>query len=195
MWQEKQADLLIKEIEVNLSPLSNNADLYNLVKEPLTVIGRGVTGETSGKRPWSLLPLIVCETVSGHYEQVLPAAAARQFTLAAADVLDDIEDADSAKSLAAKYGPAAAINAATTLLVLAQKALTRLEARGVDPRLVIRVIDTINSYNIITCSGQHLTYLLVEKIISEEMYLKAIDMKSASQVECACCCWCFAGRS
>ena len=188
MWITRQTELLLEEIDIVLSPLSKFDDLYNLVKEPLTAIGRGVAGEASRKRPWSLLPLIVCEAVCGRYEQALPAAAARQFLLAAADVFDDVEDDDSSVSLAAKYGPAAAVNAATTLLILAEKALTRLEARGVEEHLIVRVIDTVNSFYVIACAGQHMDLFPAPDITaSEDLYLKMIDMKSASQVQCACC--------
>src|SRR4030067_289842 len=101
MWEEKQAGLLRDEIEVALASLSNVADLCDLVKQPLAQTRRGLAAQSTYDRPWPLLPLIVCEAISGHYEQALPAAAAFQLLMAAGDVFDDIEDADSCEALSA----------------------------------------------------------------------------------------------
>ena len=114
-------------------------------------------------------------------------AAALQLLRAAAEVFDDIEDADSPNSIPARYGNAAATNAATTLLVLAEKAITRLKARGVADDVIVRIMDGINTYYTVTCTGQHLDLSMTQlKEVSEEMYLKAAEMKSASTFECAC---------
>src|SRR4030042_12134 len=104
MWQERQARLLREEIEALLVPLSNVADLYTLVKEPLSKARRGLAADIAHDRPWPLLPLMVCEAICGRYEQAVPAAAALQLLKAAAEVFDDIEDADSSESLLARYG-------------------------------------------------------------------------------------------
>jgi octaprenyl-diphosphate synthase len=80
-----------------------------------------------------------------------------------------------------------AINCASTLLILAQRAFARLVNRGVDIRVVIRVIDTVNSYYTSACEGQHLDLSLTpDDTFSEEVYLKIISMKSSSTVACAC---------
>jgi len=187
MWQERQAQLLREEIEVLLAPLSDVADLYALVKEPLTKARRGLASDTAHGRPWPLLPLIVCEAISGHYEQALPAAAALQLLMAAGDVFDDIEDADSSESLSAKYGSAVATNVATTLLILAERAIVRLKGRGVENRVIVCVMDAVNSFYTTACTGQHLDLSLAsDKPVPEDIYLRAISLKSASQVECSC---------
>ena len=64
MWQERQSELLRNEIEAILSPLSDNVGLYDLVEEPLTKTGRGLSVDNVYGQYWSLLPLIVCETIS-----------------------------------------------------------------------------------------------------------------------------------
>ena len=99
---------------------------------------------------------MVSDAISGHYEQAVPAAAAIQLLKAAAEVFDDIEDADSSDSLASRYGLAAATNAATTLIILAEKAIARLKGRGVADDSIIRILDAINSYYTTACAGQHL---------------------------------------
>ena len=187
MWQERQTELLREEIEALLAPLSDIAGLYDLVMEPLTMAKRELAVEPASDWPWLLLPLIVCEAVSGHYEHAMPAAAATQLLKGAAEVFDDIEDADSSDSLLARYGLAAATNTATTLLVLAEKAIARLKRRGVADGIVVRVLDAVNSYYTTACAGQHLDLSLTPGIaISEDTYLRVAAMKSASQVECAC---------
>lgn len=184
MWQERQAELLRDEIEAVLAPLSNISGFYDLVKEPLIRIWRGLGAK--GK-PWPLLPLVICEAVSGHYEQTLPAAAAIQLFTAAADVFDDVEDSDSSESLPAKYGSAVAMNVATTLLFLAEKAMTQLRESGVEDSTIVRVMEAVNSHYTTACAGQHLDISRVsDTTVAEDQYLKIIEMKTASQIECAC---------
>ena len=184
MREDRQAELLRYEIEALLAHLSETVGLYDLVKEPLTKARRGLAVESAHDQPWPLLPLIVCQAISGHYEQGLPAATALQLLMAAGDVFDDVEDADSSESLSARYGSAVATNVATTLLVLAERAITRLEGRGVEDSVIVRVMDAVNSFYTTACAGQHLDLTLAP--VSEDTYLRVIGMKSASQVECAC---------
>jgi geranylgeranyl pyrophosphate synthase len=187
MWQKKQAELVRKEIEALLASLSDVAGLHDLVEELLSRRMRGTAAESGRGRLWSLLPLIVCEAISGRYEHAVPAAASLGLFVAAGDVFDDIEDADSSESLLARYGSAVATNVATTLLILAERAITRLEAGGVEPHIVVRVMDVINSFYTTACAGQHLDLSLApEAAVSEDMYLRIAAMKSASTGECAC---------
>jgi geranylgeranyl pyrophosphate synthase len=187
MWQKKQFEILTKEIEEALSPLSNSMELRNLAKEPLELPSWSLESKSGCNQPWPILPLVVCEAISGLYEQALPLAAALQFLKAAAEVFDDIEDADSSQALSKIYGNAIATNIATTLLILAEKTLTRLKNKGMRSDLVIRVIDSVNSYYTTACIGQHLDLSITPEVAgSEEMYLKVADMKSASVIECAC---------
>lgn len=187
MWQERQAELLRDEIKAVLAYLPDVSGFSKLLEEPLTQPRRGLAIEAVYGRPWPLLPLIVCEAIAGHYDRAIPAAAVLQLFLAAGDVFDDVEDGDSSQSLSARYGPAVATNVATTLLILAERAITRLKIRGVANNIVIRVIEEINSYYTMACVGQHLDLSPTQKeAFSEDNYLKMISMKSASQIECAC---------
>jgi geranylgeranyl diphosphate synthase type I len=187
MWQERQAEKLRREIEELLVPLSDADGLHDLIKEALTQGRRGLGAEVADDKPWPLLPLVVSEAISGHYEHALPTAAALQLFMAAGDVFDDIEDADSSESLSARYGPAIAINVANTLITMAEAAITRLKAKGVADHIIVRVMDVVNSYCTTACAGQHLDLSLASKTnISEDIYVRVIGMKSASQVECAC---------
>ena len=127
MWQEIPSELLRNEIEEVLKPLAEVPDLYNLAREPLEKTRRALNKDISRDYPWPLLPLMVSEAICGHYEKVIPAAAGLEFLLAAGDVFDDIEDDDTPESLSAKYDSAIATNVATTLLILAEKSITRLK--------------------------------------------------------------------
>ncbi|OGN90321.1 MAG: hypothetical protein A2158_00720 [Chloroflexi bacterium RBG_13_46_14] len=187
MWQERQIELLKMELEDILSPLSDISGFAEIVKEPLAAAKRGLSNESIQDKPWSLLPSIVCEAISGDGERAVPITAVLQLLMASADVFDDIEDADSPLSLSSRYGRAIANNAATALIVLAETTITRLAKRGVADSLIVRIMNTVNAYNISMCMGQHLDLTLsLESGISEDMYLKMIAMKSASQTECAC---------
>jgi competence protein ComQ len=187
MWQRRPAELLATEIDELLSPLSDTVELFSLVQKSLTEVIQRLTDEKWHHHPWPLLPLIVCEAISGRYERVIPAATALQLFMVAGDIFDDIEDADSSDSLPARYGSAIATNIATTILFLAEKAITRLKERDVDDNLIVRVMDVINLSFITTCTGQHLDLsLILETNLSEDTYLKIADMKTASTTRCAC---------
>jgi len=188
MWQERQAELLREEMEAFLAPLSDATGLYNLLKESLNKDIQRLSNESGHSHYWPLLPLIVCEAISGRCEHAIPAAATLQLIKAAAEVFDDIEDADSSESLSTIYGSAVATNVATTLLILAEKGITRLKGKGVEDYIIVYVMDTINSFYTTASVGQHLDLSRIPGIaVSEDAYLETVGMKSASTVECACC--------
>jgi len=187
MWQERQIELIKSELDAILAPLSSTEGLLEIIKEPLVAARQGLSIESIHEKPWLLLPLVVCEAISSDYKPAVPVTIALHLIMAAGDVLDDIEDNDSSISLSSKYGFSIANNAATTLLVLAEKSISRLRVRGIADYLVAHIMDVFNTYNIYMCRGQHLDLSLsLESNISEESYLEIISMKSASQIECAC---------
>ena len=189
MWHNTYLKLLQAEIDTLLLPASESTDLDNLLGELVHTVRHqhGDGEENFQTRQWSLLPLIVCESISGDYHQCLPAAATLHLLNTAAELFDDLEDADSSHSWLAKYGSAVAINTATVLLILAEKSVTQLKARGVEDAVTIEVMDALNSYYTTTCMGQHLDLTLTpEATNSEDIYFKVIGMKSASTIECAC---------
>ncbi len=188
MSQESQSELVKKEIEANLAALPETAELAQFIKEALArTTGRLSGRENKGSRPWLLLPLIVCESVSGEYEPAVPVAAALHFSKAAAELFDDIEDQDTARALYLEWGLPIATNIATTMLILSEKAITDLQARGIPDHKIVHIIDKINSFHCHTCTGQHRDLRISPgTVITEEDYLSIAGMKSASQIECAC---------
>ena len=132
MWQRDRFRLFNNEIELLLSTLSDTPSLVDLINESLAQYRDELASVNSNTRPWPLLPLAVCEAISQHYEHAIPAIVSLQFLRAAADILDDVEDADSPRSFSFRYGSAIAINVATTLIILAEKAITRLKEKKVE---------------------------------------------------------------
>ena len=183
MSREELTKQLRSEIEILLAPISDESSLYNLVKQPLSKIMQ----DSDYEHAWFLLPLIVCDASCGRYDQAMSACAGLELLKAAAEVFDDIEDADSADSLPSKYGTPLALNAASTLIILGERAFTRLKSRGIDNVVVVNLIDKVNSYYSTACIGQHLDLSLTpEEADQEDIYLRVIEMKSASILECAC---------
>jgi geranylgeranyl pyrophosphate synthase len=187
-WQAGQKKLLTEELAAILAIVSTaSEDLVSLIREPLTRRRRGLAPNAARDTPWPLLPMMVCQAVSGQYQRAVPAAAALQLMLAAGDVFDDIEDMCISKSLSEECSTAIAANAATMLLILAERELLRLKNKGVEDAMVIRVVESLNSYYTTACIGQHLDLSLTsEAHMSEDDYFRVIRMKSASQIECAC---------
>jgi geranylgeranyl pyrophosphate synthase len=110
-----------------------------------------------------------------------------QLFRAAGDLFDDLEDNDFQGTAIAVVRPGIAINVATMLLILAEKALLRLGNRGVNASTISQVIDIINTAYEKACIGQHLDlWALRRKMLTEKAYLKIAELKTATSVECAC---------
>ena len=177
--------LLQDEIDSLLVPFSDNKDFYSLIREFLAKAGPDSSSDSVYRRRF--LPLIVCDAICDRYGHALPASAGIELLNTSAEIFDDIEDADSVESLPAKYGAPIAINVGSTLIMLAERAFTRLSSRGVDSDIVLNLMDAVNSYYATACSGQHRDLSLTpEEAASEDEYFRVIAMKSAFMVECAC---------
>jgi geranylgeranyl pyrophosphate synthase len=188
-WQAKYADLVKTEVDKFVATLSGADGLRDMVRKPIDEIAFKVEakGDLARHKPWYLLPMVVCEAISGHYEGAIPACASLQLFTAAGEVFDDIEDADSPNSLSARYGSAVATNAATTLLILAERAIAHLKENGISDVVIVRVLDAVNTFYTDACIGQHRDLSLDGHLdVSEEEYLRIAGMKSASTIECAC---------
>jgi competence protein ComQ len=185
MWQSKQLTILREEVEAVLACIDNTGSIYRIISDGIN--RAGLRKADTSNQPWCLLPMVICEGVCGRCDQAIPVAAALHFFRAAADIFDDIEDQDSPDSLSAIYGDPIAINAATTLLMLAQKAIGRSAEKGVSAETVLHLLEVINGYYIDACSGQYLDLVGFEKRIpSEQEYIEIAGKKSATTVQCAC---------
>ena len=165
-----------------LAPFAETTDLHQLLQRAAGRVG----GDAHGKS-WSLLPAIVCEAVCGRYDRAVPAATMVHLLNAAAELFDDVEDADVPDDSLAGRSPATAVNAATALLILSQRAAGQFRRYGVDDATAIQAIEAVNTGYAKACAGQHRD-LTVERgsIPDESAYLEITAMKSASTIECAC---------
>ena len=176
-------DLVNQEIEITLSSFAEIPDLGILTKEAIECsIPQGKAGRLL------LLPLIVCEAISGEQIPAIKLAAAMKLFKAAAELYDDVEDQDVPDSFAARRGTPIAINTATTMVMMAEKTMGRLHLeKGIPQHRVIRTIETVNECYLTACAGQHLDLQLMSgKKIDEDVYLKIAAMKSGAQLECFC---------
>ncbi len=180
---EKEASLIRQEVDAILRQMGEGS-LVRMVRHTLSEPGKVLHQESNPR--WPILPLLVCEAICGRYEHAIPAAVAMEFFVAAGDVLDDIEDQDSADALWCNYGLAHATNAATALLMLTQQAIARLRGK-VELGTIASVMETISATGLKACSGQYLDLIDGTQDLSEERYLHMVELKSASLLECACC--------
>jgi octaprenyl-diphosphate synthase len=178
--------LLIEEIQAAIEPIRSDDGLYQLVRDCLPLVKPG-TDQGQMIRPLFLLPLLVCEAVTGRCEKAVPLAAALQLFRAAGDLFDDLEDNDLQRTAIARAQPGIAINVATTLLILGQKALLRLASQGVDAATINQAIEMIDAAHAQACLGQHLDLSIsIGEVMTEEAYLKIAALKTGTSVECAC---------
>jgi len=185
MFIAEVASRLQREIEALISSIEVEDSFKALIRYPLKESGRPLSSPVESCIP--MLPLLVCNSICGKYEQALPVTAAVGFLQTAGDIFDDIEDDDLEKSTSLTHSRPEAINIATVLLLLSQLALTKLKEANVDSDTAISIIEEASKYGITACHGQHLDIGLKDiPNLSEENYLKTISSKSASQIECAC---------
>jgi competence protein ComQ len=186
MSQSGQGDEIRSVIDDLLTAWPRAPGLSRLAKEALAGSSRGFypSGEC---QPFTLLPLTVCRSLSGEWKRAVPLGASFELFKAAAEVFDDVEDADSSESLSAKYGQPIAINTGTALLILAERALIQLANAGVDIQVSIRAMGIVNSCYSAACEGQHLDLSRFSKQrMPEKAYLRMVALKTASTLECAC---------
>ena len=176
MNRREQVQLLNENIRVLLTPVSEVEGLYEILHK-ISLVKLPADDETASLKLWSLLPLNVCESISGAWEKAIPAAASLHILNAAAELFVFL----------AVRNPAVAVNAATALVILSQRAITQFKSFGIEDDVAIHIMDTIDSCYAKASAGQHLDLTFSsEDGISEDAYLKNIYMKSACTIECAC---------
>lgn len=133
--------------------------------------------------PWPLLPIICCRSASGGtWQQALPVAAAIEVFIAAADLLDDLQDGDTEWQVNAQ-----SLQLLAALLFLPTTALLRLEERQVAPQKTIRVLRVFAQLAAQAGVGQF--YDVWDgsgRIPTIEASLEISGLKAASLMQCAC---------
>jgi len=95
---------------------------------------------------WARLPLLACASAAdGPPTAAVPLAIAVELQATAYSLLDDLEDGDP-NEVARRAGPAVALNVATALLALAQRALASV------PEAAARIL---SDGWLVACDGQH----------------------------------------
>ncbi|RME43724.1 MAG: hypothetical protein D6791_14785 [Chloroflexi bacterium] len=105
---------------------------------------------------WLHLPLLCCQAVGGPLDQGLIVAAAFELARLAANVLDDVEDADGADALWRSMGIPQAINVGTSLIFASLMALSRLRECGARAETIATIQAEFARTGFRMCEGQHL---------------------------------------
>ena len=120
---------------------------------PLCQRGKLLHGEPCPR--WPMMVLASSRAAGGPDSVATRVAAAMELFIAAADVLDEIQDGDSSP-LATAAGPAQALNAATALLTLAYDQLSSLDEAGLARERIPLFIRTLSRLSFRAAAGQHL---------------------------------------
>jgi len=184
MSLERQAEAVQAEIDALVTGAGSNRAFQDMLRR--WIFDRNKTGSEDRRSPWPLLTLQVCEAIRGAWEHAVPAAAAIELFAAAGDLLDDIEDGDYDFILKHGYSVAQANNAVAALFMLGQQTATKLLKKKVHPRTIILVMQAVASSMLVACGGQHAEFDREGADVSEEEYLRLVEMKSSALTECAC---------
>jgi len=147
----------------------------------------GTRGKLLGSRDtfaWGMLPLLICEELGMESLRVLPLSTATECFISALDVLDDLEDEDAHDALWRSCGRATAMNVATLLLFLYQKALAGIIDLGHDRFSVVAVQRIYAAAGSRACGGQQQD--LDGSAQEEDEYLGMVARKTGSLTQGIC---------
>jgi geranylgeranyl pyrophosphate synthase len=129
---------------------------------------------------------LVVEAAGSDPRAGLPLAAAAECLIAASDVLDDVEDGDSATGLERVCGLPTAINVAVFLAFLGQLAIYRLTDLGAHAQVVRDVGRVLATAAARACGGQQRDIDQDDELLTERGYLDMVQAKSGALVEGLC---------
>ncbi len=133
-------------------------------------------------QPASLrLPLLTCEATGGDTAHTIPVAAAWQLLHCAAHLLDDVAD-EACPSLE----PAQAVNAAVTLIFLAQVSLTTLRQSHIKPERVVALVAAFNTATARMALGQAADLAWDEQTATLDDYWRVAGAKTGEFFALAC---------
>lgn len=137
--------------------------------------------------PFAALPVLTCQLVGGDVTAAAHLAAAWDFLHLAAHIFDDIADEGFVVGPNGSMPLGEAVNAATTLLFLAQLALDPLQKKGIPLPLVYKLRRSLNQVATQTCVGQHRDLTeMTQSDISLDAYWEIIAAKSGNSFGWAC---------
>jgi geranylgeranyl pyrophosphate synthase len=130
---------------------------------------------------WALLTMLVSQHIDPDIEllSVSDVAIAVECFVCALDLLDDVEDEDQTPSIQV-LGVARALNVATALMMLAQRAISSLSQQAVPPERILSLHDTLQAAALNAAAGQHRD-LLAEQRSAQELTLEECIEIAASK--------------
>ena len=130
---------------------------------------------------WALLTMLVAQHIDPDIDLlcVSDVAIAIECFVCALDLLDDVEDEDQTPSIQV-LGVARALNVATALMMLAQRAISSLSQQAVSPWRILSLLDTLQASALNAAAGQHRD-LLAEQRSAQELTLEECIEIAASK--------------
>lgn len=146
----------------------------------------------SGKLLRPTLTLLAAELAGGAQavERAMPAAVTVELIHNFSLIHDDIEDGDEERrhraTLWRLWGQPQAINTGDALFSLARLQLLGLARRGVEPALILRLAEQVDTVCLELCEGQHLDMSFeARRNVTVAMYLDMIARKTAALMRCS----------
>jgi competence protein ComQ len=121
------------------------------------------------------------------WQEAVPAAAAAEIAMAAADLLDELTD-DDPSPIAAKYGAGQALNTANLMLVMAQQVLQKHAHSGGGER-ALNALGALQDMLVQAAVGQHLDMLYDDMgptEVTPEMSAHMTSLKAGALIAGAC---------
>ncbi len=179
----------LREVSAEIRAVVDEVDLpaqfADAIVESLALSG-GILAAEPLVRWWRLVLAAAESAGLADWRQALPAAAAFELTVASFQILDDIQDGDPNPTVG-KLGLPQALNVVVGLLLLGQRALLRLPARGVAPELALDVQRELSTAIARVGGGQFLDLALEgNPSATEQEALDIAGRKTASLVASAC---------
>ncbi len=159
--------------KVMSSPFEGDPSQVRAPRWPLSVaLSYQAASEPGGRENWT---------------RAVPAAAAVEIAMAAADLLDEVTDHDPSPIIE-RYGPGQALNTANLMLVMAQQALLHDALRNGGEH-ALTALDALQNMLVEAAVGQHLD-MLYERMgsaeVTVEMSNNMTQMKAGALISGAC---------
>ena len=180
------------EIDIEMKSIIDKGKLplYDMLKYHMGWIdGEGNPGNfNKGKFLRATLCILSCISTGTDYKKALPIAASIELIHNFSLIHDDIQDNDIQRrhrpTLWYLWGKAQAINAGTTMKVLANLAILELQKYNVSSSKQIEVFKIMNESCLTMLEGQYLDISFEDKFdVSPDDYITMIEKKTASLIE------------
>lgn len=169
-----------------------HSPMYDMLRYHLGWIDENGNSFTAngGKAVRSTLCLLSSEASAGDCERALPAAAALELLHNFSLIHDDIQDNDQERrnrpTVWAIYGKPQAINAGTSMRVLASLAMMRLAQRNVTVEKQLKAIRLLDETCLKLIEGQYLDLSFEDRSdVSLAEYLRMIELKTVALISCS----------